>query len=323
MTEASENLNRENAMAVWLITGASGFLGRHLINILQQEDRSGLQIVQCGRNRPHACSAQDFRAVDLTQSVSIRNLLQEVHPDVVIHLAGKTPPGSPEEFFAGNTVPISLLLDILHEQGRPVRVVQAGSAAELGMVPVEELPVSEDYPCQPVNAYGMSKWLGTLAGIIARSPIEVMSARVFNPVGPGIAETQALGSFARRLVSPATTRMDVQDLDVRRDFVDVRDVARALIALADHGQAKTVYHVGTGDSHTIREGLEYMIARCGRKVEVKVSDDLAFRPKLVDSRADISRIIKDTGWRPEIPWEQSLSDLWEAELARHRLPLTA
>ena len=203
-------------------------------------------------------------------------------------------------------------------------MVLAGSAAELGPVPVGDLPVGEDYPCRPGDAYGLSKWLATTAGLAARPPLEVIVARVFNPVGPGQPGSQALGRFADLLNDPGPDplHLTVGDLDARRDFIDVRDVARAFIALALLGHPGQVYHVGTGRSHRVREGLDGLIGLSGRKVEVEV-DPLRSRGRGPDdSRADPTRLMTHTGWRPEIGWEQSLADLWDEARARPRLPLT-
>ena len=115
----------------------------------------------------------------------------------------------------------------------------------------------------------------------------------------------------------------VGDLDARRDFVDVRDVARALIALAERvGRARSIT-----SARAVRiasaTGLDHLIRRSGRSVEVRTDPRLIAATGPGDSRADIGRIVADTGWRPEVPWEQSLDDLWGEAVARARLPLTA
>src|SRR5262249_16416202 len=104
-------------------------------------------------------------------------------------------------------------------------------------------------------------------------------------------------------------------LDGRRDYVDVRDVARALIALALRGWPGLVYNVGTGRSHRIREGLDHLIERSGRSVEVQIDPGVKAAPGPRDSRADIARIGAHTLGRPEIRWKQSLDDLWDEALA--------
>ena len=209
----------------------------------------------------------------------------------------------------------------------------AGSAAELGPVPVSALPVAESYPC-PLDAYGRSKLLATVAGLAERPPLELAVARVFNPIGPGMPPTQAFGQFAAQLTAGAADPLPllVGDLEVRRDFVDVRDVARALVAVSLRGQPRLVYHVGCGQARSVGEGLDLLVRLSGRSVKVCVDPRRHVRKGPDDSRADIRRIISHTGWRPTIPFEQSLADLWNdlrkgwdrsgPEVAT-RLPLTA
>jgi nucleoside-diphosphate-sugar epimerase len=139
-----------------------------------------------------------------------------------------------------------------------------------------------------------------------------MVARVFNPIGPGTPPTQAFGRFADRLTDPDADPLClvVGDLEARRDFIDVRDVARAMISLALHGHPGLAYNVGTGRSRTVAEGLERLIQLSGRTVRVSVDSALKGRRGPVDSRANIDRIMTHTDWEPTISWEQSLDDLW-------------
>jgi GDP-4-dehydro-6-deoxy-D-mannose reductase len=215
-----------------------------------------------------------------------------------------------------------------------VRVTLAGSAAELGPVPATALPVSETHRCVPAEAYGRSKWMASVAGLAERAPLEVNVARVFNPIGPGMPPTQAFGDFAERLRSSERDPLTLLtgDLDVRRDFIDVRDAAKAMVAVALRGKPGLVYHVGTGESRTVREGLDRLIGLSRRSVRVCTDPARRARKGPGDSRADIGRIVEHTGWTPSIGFEQSVADLWE-EVGRRppqsgpatapRLPLTA
>jgi nucleoside-diphosphate-sugar epimerase len=297
-------------MPVWLVTGGSGFLGRHLLAALDACRSPSCAVVVAGRRCPEGWPSQRFLEVDLAESLSVVQALGSIEPEVVIHLAGKNPPATPDELYRTNTVATAHLLDALGTRGLPTRVVLAGSAAELGPVDEVHLPVADDHPCRPIDAYGRSKWLATAAGLSMPPPIEVVVARVFNPIGPGMSETQALGRFATRLAMPGALVLTVGALTPRRDFVDARDVAQALIALARDGQPGTIYNVGTGASHAVGEGLEELISLRGGNVEARVDPSLAARSGPRDSRADIRRIGAHTGWRPQIPWERSLADLW-------------
>jgi GDP-4-dehydro-6-deoxy-D-mannose reductase len=303
-------------MAVWLITGATGFVGRQVSIALHDETsrfaRRGDTVMVLGRRCPPGWPEIAFTAVDLNDASQIRAAIARVAPDVVIHTAGRTPPASDDELYRANFWATRHLLSALRSLRKPVRIVLSGSAAELGSVKASRLPVSEAYPCDPASAYGRSKWMATKCGLSECSPLEVMVARVFNPIGPGTPASQALGQFASQLAEPGPDPLEliVGDLDSRRDFIDVRDVARAMVALALRGRAGLVYHVGTGRSQRVGDGLERLVQLSGRPVRIGIDPALYNRRGPADSRADIGRIIEHTSWRPSISWEKSLVDLW-------------
>lgn len=295
---------------VWLITGATGFLGTALLDVLRDRPVPGAVVATMGRRPPAGWSRAAYFEADLLDGPSVMHALRAAQPAVIIHLAGKTPPAPAVELLTVNSVATALMLDTLRQRAQPVRVVLAGSAAELGPVAAADLPVGEDHPCRPADAYALSKHLATAAGLAARAPVEVMVGRIFNPIGPGTPSNQALGRFAAELADARTDTLVVGQLDTRRDFIDVRDAARALVALAQRGRPGQVYHVGTGRSHLVRDGLDRLRSFRHGPVRVEVDPALAARKGPDDSRADIRRIGEHTGWTPEVSWEQSLSDLW-------------
>jgi GDP-4-dehydro-6-deoxy-D-mannose reductase len=303
-------------MATWLVTGGSGFVGRHVLATLtdeaEQREQRESRVVALGRRCPPDWPDAQFAVADLIDPSGLRQAIEQVAPDVVIHTAGKTPPAADEEIYRTNFWGTMHLIAALRHLRKPARLVLAGSAAELGNVDPADLPVAESHSCDPRNAYGRSKLLATMRGLADRSHVEVMVARVFNPIGPGIPETQAFGRFAARLRDPGgdPVELSVGDLEARRDFVDVRDVAQAMIALARGGHPRHIYHVGTGESHRVRDGLDLLIGLCGRRVNIRDDPSLRLGRGPADSRADISRIIAHTGWHPRVTWEQSLADLW-------------
>ena len=174
-------------------------------------------------------------------------------------------------------------------------------------------------PTRSTPTAGASGWRPAV-GLAEGPPLEVIAARIFNPIGPGTPPTQALGAFAARLAEPGPDPLDlpVGLLGARRDFIDVRDVARALIALALRGGAGQLYHVGTGESRAVADGLDFLIALSRRSVMRCQDPALLRRPGPPDSRAAIGRIIAETGWRPRITFEDSLRDLWNEISNRHR-----
>jgi nucleoside-diphosphate-sugar epimerase len=311
-------------MAVWLVTGGSGFLGRHLLAAIRELAPPETEVIALGRRSPGNEPAPAFVRADLEDEMAVARAIADLEPAVVFHLAGQTPPARPERFYQANTRATVHLIDAMRGRGRSVRVVIAGSAAELGRVESHQAPIHEDERCRPLEPYALSKWFASRYALQSPGPLEVMVARVFNPIGPDMPPSQAFGRFARALAAPGAdpVRLVVGDLDSRRDFVDVRDVARAFVALALRGHSGLVYHVGTGQSHSVGEGLEQLIRLSGRAAILEAGQPGFASRGPRDSRADIRRIGAHTGWAPRIDWEQSLAGLWDEVRARSLLPLT-
>ena len=294
---------------IWLVTGGSGFLGKHLLDRLRTRD---VEVVSIGRRAIPETSARWCRA-DLNDPASLENALRAVRPDVVIHLAGKTPPAEFEALDRANRQSTHILVRTLEAIARPVRLVVAGSAAELGSVPESDLPVDETYSPRPETEYGRTKLAASMAALAAKSPVEPIVARIFNPIGPGLPTNQALGRFAGLLAEgtrPLT--LNVGDLSPRRDFIDVRDAVDAIVALGFRGKSG-LYHVGAGRSRSVGEGLETLIRLSGREVRIEVDPTRPSGP--ADSRADARKLRDATGWKPKYAFEQSLTDLWTSVVA--------
>ncbi|RUL86740.1 NAD-dependent epimerase/dehydratase family protein [Tautonia sociabilis] len=294
-------------MPVWLVSGGSGFLGLRVLDLLRGSPEN--EVVAIGRRLPSGWPPEAFVRADLEDPPSVARAVKQVRPEFVLHLAGRTPPAAPADFYRTNVGGTVGLLRALEGLGTPIRVVTAGSAAEYGPVPSGLLPIGEETPCRPEGPYGLSKWFASNATAGCRGPVEGVVARIFNPIGPGMPRSQAFGRFAAELAEagPGPMTLRTGALDSRRDFIDVRDVASALLALATRGKAGSSYPVGSGSSRSIREGLDRLVALSRRRVAIEATGSV-IGP--TDSRADPGAIRRDTGWSPRIPFERSLADLW-------------
>ena len=253
---------------------------------------------------------------------TLSDVLAPLGPLAVIHAAGRTPPADAPAMFSTNTRGTACLLEAIQLLQTSARMVLVGSAAELGPVPVDQLPAHELTPCRPVDSYGLSKWSSTRLGLSASNPgrLEVMVGRLFNPIGPAVPTSQVFGRLARELSMPrmGVAEMVLGNLGASRDFFDVRDAASALITLIHEGKHGQLYHIGSGTPHTVAEGLGHLIRLSGRSVSIRGAGDPP-RQGPSSSWASISRVLNETSWRPRISFEQSLKDLWDDVSLRQAL----
>lgn len=302
-----------------LVTGGSGFIGRHLVEELNRSEDALRDFVAAGRNRPKGVSAGQFFQVGsrgLFCERSTREVVGSCEPSVVFHLA--TPPRDE----AGSEVELlEPLARALAARDAPTTLIIAGSAAELGHVPNDRLPVDEAFEGEPLDDYGRGKKAATTFALgldrtkSGSGALTVVVGRIFNAIGPGMPERLAFGRFARALADPIDpVRLSVGRLDSRRDFVDVRDVARGLIALARSGRGGEVYNIASGASRAVGDGLDELIRLSGKRVVVEADHARTTTAAAFDSRGAIAKIRREAGWSAEVPFERSLGDLWR-ELA--------
>jgi nucleoside-diphosphate-sugar epimerase len=248
------------------VTGASGFIGRHLVATLE---RTGWRVA-VPRRGSGAGEGPDLGPFPWT-AARIRAALSEVAPDVVFHLAGLMRAGSAAELFQANTVLAAQLLDAVAREKRVPKVVLAGSAAEYGRVAREAVPVTEAHPCRPITDYAVSKHSQTLLGLArSTSGQPVLIARIWNPVGAGMPGHLALPNFAAQIATmpPEGGVLRVGNLDVARDFIDVWELARLLVRLAENPDAGGVVNLCSGRAYVLRELVESLTRWSGRNVKL-------------------------------------------------------
>jgi len=284
-----------------LVTGASGFIGRSLVAHLTS---LGWRVVSAQRALGGCEGEGVFLGPSPWNADLLAKMLGEVAPDTVFHMAGSTKAASAAALYEANTVLAAQLIEAVLRQERPPAVVLAGSAAEYGAVPPDANPVVETEPCHPVTDYAISKHAQTLMGLArARAGLRVLVARIWNPVGRDMPGHLALASFASQIAAmPAEGgRLHVGNLDVARDFIDVREAARLIAGLADRPEAYgAVCNICSGRAYTLRALVDEMIRFSGRRIELVVDPARVRAGEAKELRGDTARL-RQFGLDPAAP----------------------
>lgn len=236
-----------------LVTGAGGFIGRHLCAALAA---GGVELAAIGSAASAArCEVDAFFEVDgVPDARTLAELLDRVRPEQVYHLAGTARASSADVLYAVNLLYGVRLLEACAALSEPPRVIFAGSAAEYGPAPGPAHRFSESDPTRPLNTYGASKLAQTLHAC-AQGRVPIVVARMFNPVGEGMPVSTALGRFLDQIacMPPDGGVIECGPLHALRDVSDVKDVARALVSLGRAPSASGVYNLCSGEPTRMSE----------------------------------------------------------------------
>jgi GDP-4-dehydro-6-deoxy-D-mannose reductase len=304
------------------VTGGNGFVGSHLVRVLRERGDSAIVA-----GRAHDGSEVDVE-LDLSDAENLRRALDASAPDVVFHLAAQAfVPDSvrdPLATYDTNILGTARLYEALRAAtGILPRVVLASSAEVYGARERSEYPLREDLAVRPATPYAASKAAAEAIAIASwRSyGVPTVVARAFNHIGPGQDARFAVPAFAGQLAAVAAGGppvMRVGNLAAYRDFLDVRDVALAYVALAERGEPGEAYNVCSGRPVTMQEVLRRLILIAHVAVEVR-EDAARMRPSdLPLSYGDPAKLQAATGWSPRYALDQSLRDVYEE--ARTRAP---
>ena len=261
----------------------------------------------------------------------MRAAVRETAPDVVHHLAARAHVGEswrePEAYLRENTAMTLHLLDAVREESPNAAVVVAASSEVYG--PPSQLPVDESAPLRPQNPYAVSKASADLlAGFFADAHgLRIVRVRAFNHAGPGQEPIYAIASFARQIAAGIVAganpvRIVTGNPNARRDYTDVRDVARAYRALADSAEPG-VYNVCSGRTASAAELVAALGAAAGVEVDHVVDPSLRRANEVMEVRGSYARLHAATGWEPRIPLAQTLADTvawWAQEIRAGRAP---
>jgi GDP-4-dehydro-6-deoxy-D-mannose reductase len=282
-----------------LVTGALGFVGRHL------RERLGEAFVP-------------FEA-DVLDAAALVAAVKEAKPTGVVHLAAESSVagswGDVSRVWTVNVVGTANVLEAVRRERARARVLFPSTGEVYGRA--ERVPTPEEEPVAPMSPYAATKAAAEVACAQAArgSGLDIVVARAFAHEGPGRDDRFAVGSWTRQIVrleAQGGGTLLVGDLSAERDVTDVRDVCRAYSLLLDPGVPADTYNVASGRAVPMRRVLELLLEQAEVPIEVK-QEEARLRP------ADVPRLVGDpsrlhtaTGWEPEIPLERTLADALEA-----------
>jgi GDP-4-dehydro-6-deoxy-D-mannose reductase len=305
-----------------LVTGATGFVGRHLGVLLAGE---GMDVFgTCFPDKPCPEDRQ-LAHLDLRDH-AIGAWVERVRPEWVIHLAAvsnvRKSWENRRETLETNLVGTQNLLEAVRRFAPSAKMLFVSSSDVYGLRPPAEKHFQEADPFQAVNPYAYSKIAGEL---LCRFYLEVeksdiVIARPFPHTGPGQAPDFVFSDWASQIVQAerglAEPVIRVGNLEVRRDYSDVRDVVRAYLGLMRRGRRGEVYNICTGRAVSLRDVLETLLSLAQKFIRVEQDPAKLRKTDIPYLAGDAAKIAAETGWRAEIPLERTLGDLLQYWRAR-------
>ena len=311
-----------------LITGISGFVGKHLAeHLLKTKEyeiigtyRSDNGLEKLGEIKDLIQCAQ----VELLDAQAVSELITIHKPEYIYHLAAMSSAGeshkTPDTVLTNNVLSELHILDALRNNDmKQTRVLIVSSAEVYGLVDEASLPITEKTELRPTSPYAVSKitqdYLALLYYLAYK--IDVVRVRPFNHIGSGHSPLFALSSFAKQIAEIEKGQREpvlkVGNLISKRDFTDVADTVRAYELLMKKGISGDVYNVGSGKSYQMKDLLDKLLGFSEKAITVE-QDPEKFRPiDIPDFVCDYAKLHKLTGWEPEIPIEKTLQkilDYW-------------
>lgn len=302
-------------MSATLVTGAAGFAGGHLLDLLT---RNGSRVVawhRPGRTPPTNWPGVEWQAVDVTEAQAVWSAIASAKPHAIYHCAAEAHVGrsfgNTASTFRINVLGTHHLLEGLRRAELRAKVVVPSSAM---VYENSAEPLTEDHALGPHGPYAVSKLAQEMTAQRGREDGQhVTIARAFNHVGPRQDPFFAASGFARRIADIEAGKWEpeiaVGNLDARRDIHDVRDTVRAYRQILERGEDGRAYNVCSGRAIQIGALLDKLLAHARVPIKIRV-DPARYRPVDVPLLVgDPTRLQTELGWLPAIPLDQTLDDL--------------
>jgi GDP-4-dehydro-6-deoxy-D-mannose reductase len=311
-----------------LVTGAAGFAGSHLLDLLTRNGARVFAWHRPGGQPPADHRHVTWQAVDITSARDVASAIAAAEPLAIYHCAAEAHVGrsfaNTTPTFQVNVRGTHYLLEGLRRAGLRAKLVVPSSAM---VYAISDHPLTEEHPLGPSNPYALSKLAQEMTALRGRDDgFHVTVARAFNHVGPRQNPFFAASGFARRIADIEAGKWEpeiaVGNLDARRDIHDVRDTVRAYQLILDRGVDGRSYNVCSGRAIQIGELLDKLLTHARVPIKIRV-DPARYRPSDVPLLlGDPTRLKTELGWMPQIPFDKTIIDLLDYWRSRSALDST-
>lgn len=310
-----------------LIIGGAGFVGFHLIRYLCNEGKQEVIVTKMPTENISMTENIQVLNLDILNRDKIVEVLEQVRPDYIFHLAAQSSVALSWENPA-LTIDVNIkgtvnILDALRESGIKARILLVGSGEEYGKVLENEIPIKENNIPRPGNIYAATKACQNMMGniYVDAYKLDIIMVRAFNHIGPNQSPKFVVSDFCKKVAEIEAGKSEavikVGNLNSRRDFTDVRDVVRAYALLVRSGKPGETYNIGSGHAVRIKEILDIILNYSKVAIQVEV-DHSKIRPVDIPIiEADITKVFDAIGWKPQINLEQTIKetlDYWREQV---------
>jgi GDP-4-dehydro-6-deoxy-D-mannose reductase len=304
-----------------LITGLAGFAGSHLTDfLLEKKIEVGGVIYHSAHGKTLGDKLAKIKifAGDLENPKFVNRVIREYRPDHIYHLAAQSSAAisfaNPEATLMGNIRSQLNLLEAVRNYYQNPKILVVGSAEEYGLVEKKDLPIAEDTPLRPIQPYAVSKIAQDYLGLqyFLTYKLQIVRVRPFNFIGSRQRTDFVVADFCNQVARIVKGKQDpvvrVGNIDAKRDFTDVRDMAHAYYLALERGESGEVYNLGSGKSYSVQWVLEKIIEYSEQEISIAIEDKRLRPLDIPETICDYSKFHKQTGWRPKIDIETTLKD---------------
>lgn len=308
-------------MSKYLITGVMGFVGRYFVEYLNQHEPDANV---CGVDMAPSCDMDiEYKSLNLMDSAQIDNIIKNTKPDYIVHLAAMSSVAQswnePANCFVNNMSAFLNIADSVRNNNLGARILSVGSSEEYG---IYNEPIKESFILHPKSPYSVARlsqeYMSKL--YVDRFGMDIVMTRSFNHIGPRQSTRFVIPSFIEQLVNIASGKTEnkimVGNIDVVRDFTDVRDVVDAYHRIIKNAPNRSIYNVCSGRGVKLRDVIDTTAARLGIQPNICVDPARVRANEVPSVIGDNSKLKQELGWKQNYTLNQTLMDMIEHTQSR-------